>query len=252
MYKLELLVDPPETDNWGDFQLRKTYRVSKNNQTAGVFGYVVQKIEKQTSVTVEGKTLTRSTEIQEFTTGQVLHATHNYYEVFPIIQGIPCDGQPKADRRNCVDDQFQNGAMLRYVPRKTRKGVVYDADDEPPTQGTITMVGTNVFFPTDEATARNIYSGIQTPKSQSINIDGTEWSLSTETPANGLPYRDEFELPAGAKMIHTVKVSWDIQGNTQVDSSVSQVGGSSRGRAASKSYRKRRTGRATRRSRGLA
>jgi hypothetical protein len=250
MYRLELIVDPPETDNWGDFQLRKTFRVTKNNETTGVFGYVVQKIEKTTRVDVEGKTLTRTTEIQEFTSSQVLYATHNYYEVFPILNGNPCDGEPQEDRGNCIDDQFQNGPLLRYLPRKTRRGVIYEADDEPPTEGSIRMVGTNVFIPTDEATARSIYTAIQTGQT-SIRLQDTEWTLSPETPANGLPYRDEFTLPKGPKTIHNVTVTWNNQGNTQITSKLIQLAGSIRGRAASKSYRKRRTGRATRRLRGL-
>lgn len=236
MYSLELVVEKPKKRKWGDFEVRKTFKVTKDGGTAGVFGYVVQRVEKTTIVNVsDGRVLTTSGDIATFTTQQVQNATQTYYEAFPILNGTTCQGNPSRDRRNCVDDQFQNGALLRY---ELERGEYY-ADDDPPTHGRITMVGTCVFFPTDQATATAIYNAIQRPTMPTLIIEGTEWSLSPETPANGLPYRDDFELQGDQQVVHDVVVSWNIKGKTEVNSQIRQQAG--------RSHRRRRTTRRLRR-----
>jgi hypothetical protein len=231
MYSLELKIKKPKLKKWGDFELRKTFEVKQNNNTEGVFGYVVQKIEKSTVVNIGqgkeeeamgwkawfGKRLTTSAEIEEFTAGQVKYATHTYYEVFPILNGTTCD-----ETGNCIDDQFQNGGLLRYVLEDGE----YVSDDDPPTSGQIKMIGTCVFVQTDEATAKTIHAAIEAkPPSPTLVIGEKEWSLSEETPANGLPYLVDFALPAGRRIVHEVVVSWDIKGKTQVISIPKQNAG---------------------------
>lgn len=251
-------VDPPQTDKWGEFEVRKTYNVSPPT----AFGYVVQRVSKQTTLIVHHpdkapETLTTSSQISEFTSNQVNNASDTYYELFPILNGTTCDGEPELDRSNCIDDQFQNGAMLRYeAVTRNRRGktplVEYYADDEPATSGTIEMIGTNVFVPTSEAVARDLYTRIQSGAGGTWKASPTdvEWDLSPSTPANGLPYRSSFQMPTGPNVIHNVKVRWDQTGTT----TISQHAGRrlTRARAASRLYRTRRTGRATRRSRGQA
>lgn len=265
MYKLELIVDDPVTDNWGDFQLRKSYKVTTDTgNPIGVFGYIVQSIDKRTTVTVgdQPTPLTTSAEISKFTSQQVNNASDSYFELFPILNGISCEGDPDLDRGNCVDDQFQNGAILQYekVVQKRRGKeplIEYYADDEPPTSGTITMKGISVFVPTSEAVARSLYAQIQSGTGGVWKASETdpEWDLSPATPANGLPFRKSFQMPAGPKVVHSVLVKWDAStgGTTTVTSTVEQQAGRrrlTRGRAASKSYRKQRTGTSTRRLRG--
>lgn len=247
MYKIDLIVDPPFNDNWGEFAVRKTYRVSAGGTPKGVFGYVIQKVEKVTRFEAAGRTYTTSAEVSEFTSNNVNYATESYYEVFPILNGTTCLGRPMRDRGNCIDDQFQNGALLRYEEDDGEQ----IPDDEPPTTGTIRMVGTNVFVPTTGDVAKSIYDAIMN-REASIVVGDIEWSLAENTPANGLPYREDFELPSQEHVIHTVDVAWTIEGVTTVTSEVSNTTGgrrrrSTRGRTASKLRYKRRTGRTRRR-----
>jgi hypothetical protein len=250
MYTLRLVVDKPKPKKWGEFEVRKTYTVTKDGKSDGVFGYVVQFIKKRTTLTLvrpdnTEATYTESDDISKFTSGQVTHATGSYYEAFPILNGqTTCRTKPGPDRDQCVDDQFQNGAMVRY---DLEDGVYY-ANTTPRTRGTITMTGVNVFIPTTKAKAEELFRTIQAGTGGTWTAGGDEWSLDSTTPANGLPYRPDFKMPAGPRVVHTVRVEWDVTGKTTVTSETPPQGGrrTTRGRAASRSDRRRRTGRARR------
>lgn len=250
MSKIELIVDTPEIDNWGQFGLRKTFQV-----TPPANGYIIQEVVKKTTATTsDGKTYSTTTEINDLTNGNVLNASDTYYELFPIIQGTTCKGVPKRDRSNCIDDQFQNGAILRYVPDDKE----WVADDEPATMGTITMIGTNVFIETSKEEAEALYDMINENKGGTFkDKTGNTWNLSPRTPANGLPYATSL-IPVFSTLtknkpivVHNVVVRWKATGATTVTSSQSLVGGRrrrlTRGRTASKLRYKRRIGRTRRR-----
>lgn len=240
MYTLSIqLTKPPEKHDWGEFEVEKTFTVVSNVPNEPVFGYVVQKVEKVTNVTVH--TLkgdiqySTSQDIQKFTENQVNYATHTYYEVFPILNGITCYGKPDEERNNCIDDRFQNGALLRYEYDEVEKE--YYADNEPPTSGTIQMIGTCVFIPTDETIAKRIYSSILNQSQSTIKIGNVQWSLSENTPANGLPYSEFYEFPKGVKqLIHRVGVMWNKEGKTIMKSEIKMVGGKRK-----KTYRRKKS-----------
>jgi hypothetical protein len=247
-----LEVDEPVTNNWGEFEVRKTYRVTRGGKTAGVFGYIIQTVDKRTDILVEGKPLTTSEDISKFTSGQVLNATQRYSELFPILNGTTCYGEETEDRTNCIDDQFQNGPLLRYVEyKRKRKGgppvVEWEADDEPPTQGTITMVGFNRFVETSEPVARGLADAIVAGGAGAggLTLSGVVWSLSPDTPANGLPFNAEYQvLEQQSQATHRVKVTWGLDGNTDVVSSVDAQGGRRK-----KTHRKKKLRTQTRRRR---
>lgn len=251
MISVRLDVSEPASDNWGEFEVRKTYSVTRGGKSAGVFGYIIQTVDKRTTVEVNGKSLTTSAEISTFTSGNVLNATETYSEVFPILNGTTCYGAVTEDRAECIDDQFQNGALLRYVEyKRKRKGkptvTEWAADDEPPTRGTITMVGFNRFVETDEATARGIAVSIgeDNPVGAgagpgTITLTGVEWSLSKDTPANGLPYSADYRVSEHqSHATHRVTVTWGVDGATSVESTVDpQSGGRRRKTYRTKKFR---------------
>jgi hypothetical protein len=260
MTTVRLNVDEPVFDNWGEFEVRKTYNVSRGGKTEGVFGYVIQTVDKRTEATAGGKEYKTSAEISKFTTGQVLNASESYSEIFPILNGTTCYGEVTQDRGQCLDDQFQNGAILRYVEyKRKRKGrppvSEWGADDDPPSKGKITMVGFNRFVETDEATARMIANAIveDNPVGPvgagagpgTLNLSGVQWSLSEDTPANGLPYNKEYRVPEQqSQATHRVTVTWGIDGVTTVASVVDPQSGGRR-----KTYRKKKLRNQTRKRR---
>lgn len=251
-------VSPAEINPWGDFALRKRYSVTVRGNKRGVFGYIIQHVVKTTDAETRDppKKFTTTKDIETLTSNNVRYATHSYYELFPIINGVGSE-----------DDEFANGAILTYLPADDTHPDP-EADDNPPTKGTISMIGTSVFVPTPLAVARSIARAIESPpKSLIVKVGDLEWSLDKTSPAAGLPYRTDFTMPSGNKLVHTVIVKWDYDGATDVSSMLDTlvdspasvpVGGSRRtkrtslGRTASKSRYRRRTGRTTRRSRDRA
>lgn len=260
---IRLLLDQPVPSTWGEFEVRKTYQVA-NPDGSPANGYIIQQVVKRTSVTMNGTTYTTSTDISTLTSGNVLNASDTYYELFPILNGTTCRGPGRKDRANCIDDQFQNGGIGRYTFESDTPGgeKTWALDDDPPTSGTIQMVGRNVFVPTTPADADALYATIQANRGGTLTLNGVVWNLSPRTPANGLPFTASFPLFSSLIRgkpiaVHTVTVTWTPDGRTNVTSVQSMsVGGKRRrtirGRVASRSYRKRRTGTSRRRSRGQA
>lgn len=195
---------------WGDFTVNKTFSVANGKTQAGIFGVIVQTVSKTTEVTVHEetgpRTLTTTDEIAKFTSNQVTHATHSYSELFAIL-----DGKSKES------DNFQNGALLRYE-KDPETGEVY-ADDEPPTSGTIKMVGTFAFVETTEELAREIQAKTE-KQSGSIKFLDCSWSFEATTPANGLGYTTD-PVTLVRPHTHTVTVTW-VQdgGKTTVKSDI--------------------------------
>jgi hypothetical protein len=257
-YVIGANVLPAEIKLWGDFVLRKSYSVTLRGTKRGVFGYIIQYVVKTTDAEMRDppKKFTTTKDIETLTSNNVRYATHSYYELFPILNGVGSE-----------DDEFANGAILTYLPADDTHPDP-EADDDPPTKGIISMIGTSVFVPTPSAVARSIAKAIESPpNSLVVRVGGLDWSLDTTYPAAGLPYRTDFMMPSGNKLVHTVIVKWDYDGATDVSSMLDTlvdapasvpVGGSRRtkrtslGRTASKSRYRPRTGRTTRRSRGRA
>lgn len=247
-----LTVGPPETaavGNWGEFTLIRPFVV----EGGAANGFIVQHIEREAAVIVHQasgtRTLKTSAEISDFTSGNVQNASGEYYELFVVENG------------NVLDrDQFQGGAALRYV-----SGF---ADDDPPTSGKITIRGKSVFVPStpDKVTEVKIAMGRAeaagaTRLSTRFSALGETWSTFVGTPANGLPFLetatvDLFALAASNTLNRLCIVKWDRTGKTTLEETSDPVsppirrrsGGSIHGRTASRSTRRRRTGRARRRS----
>jgi len=241
--------DTKKTAPYGQFTLIRPFVLTGPDRPNG---FIVQLIERSINVTVHvktPKTLTTSKEVSSFTSGNVENAADSYYELF-VVQ----DGQI-LDR-----DQFQSGQVLQYVPG--------GPDNNPPTSGTITIKGTSVFHPATPAEVAiaaakiNKADTVSTQSQTKFTALGETWDTFQGTPANGLPYLKQptKDLFAGAKsnrLIHTTTVTWTKDGKkNSVIADTTAVGGrrrrTIRARAASKSYRKRRIGRATRRSQGRA
>lgn len=237
--RLGIDLSAPKIDNWGEFEIRKTYRV-----VPPMFGYVIQTVERTIDASAgrlprarhPQRPLTTSEEVEDFTNEQVKNASGIYSEVFPIINGTTCFGELTADRANCLDDQFAGGAILRYElsspPPKRRRGAPeppeWAPDDDPPSRGVIRMVGKNQFFPSDEATARAIVRAIQLEgASPPLILQGVEWSLNPETPANGLPYNADYRV-LDSQATHNVVVTWTDAGVTTVNSNVVRRAGGRR------------------------
>lgn len=201
------------TPGWGDFTVRKSFVVMGAPPANGI---IIQKIEKSTRVNVPGlgKVHTTTEAIEDFTSGCVGDACRPYYEVFPVLNG-----------KSTEADQFQNGALLRYV----EDGGEPVADDTPRTYGRITIVGTNVFVPLPEEEVATLVAAMKKGGKvvPSIILLGEEWNLRTNTPANGLPFRERFDgfdaLPGG-RVVHMVEVSWGgPKGTTNVTSSITPL-----------------------------
>lgn len=260
-----LSVGPPETlevRRWGDFQLIRPFvieRIAKGEPDRGLNGFIVQRIVRTATVTVheaKPRTLTTSDQIAEFTNQQIQNAVGNYYEMFAVNNGEIVDR-----------DQFQGGGILRYV----KEGREYVADDEPPTSGTITIVGTSVFVRSNPAKVgeagramERAESGPATRLSTQFAALGKTWSTFTATAANGLPFLNAEEeeqlfgdLANSNVLVRTCEVVWTRDGRTTLvertvprspDVRFPLAGGVIPGRFASRSSRRRRTGRTMRRS----
>jgi len=248
--------DTAEVGEWGQFTLIRPFvveRIAEGEAREGINGFIVQLIERRAAVTVhdaKGKRyLKTSEEISTFTSGNVQNASDSYYELFVVENGVVLDR-----------DQFQGGAVLRYVG-------IY-ADDNPPTSGEITIVGTSFFVRSNPAKVAEVKTAMEraeaagaTRSATKFRALGEKWDTFLGKPANGLPFLKEsvsdiLELAASNVLKRTCTVKWDNKGKTRLEEiSVppsarvyKAIGGSSRGRTASKSYRTRGTGRAKSRS----
>lgn len=260
MSKIELVISEPVIKNWGEFEIRKTFNV-----TPAASGYIIQEVKRTTDIVVyetnkKPRKINTDIGVLEFTNGNVLNASGTYYEVFPIINGTTCNGKPVRSRSNCIDDQFQSGAILRYTFEADEEGEqkTWGADDYPPTSGTITMTGRCIFVPeAKKGDAKHLHAlmNIESPSGTWESPDGKTWNLSKRTPANGLAFRTSYpDFPSSGAVEHTVTVTWDTTGTTTVHSSPPNApleGGRrrrlTRGRTASKLRYKRRIGRTRRR-----
>lgn len=217
-------------------------------------GFIIQLIERQTTVAVHRaggiQILRSSNEVSSFTSGNVLNASDNYYEIFLVENGRVLDR-----------DQFQGGQVLRYVAT--------GPDSDPPTSGEIIIRGTSVFVPAgieDMKRAMGAAEGVATRSMTRVKALGWSWDAFSGTPANGLPYLPGDaalsldKLSASNTLVRVCRVKWTADGHTALSESTDPpspkvyvtTGGrrrkSSRGRTASKSYRTRGTGRAKSRS----
>lgn len=237
--------DIVETAPYGQFTLIRPFLI---NGPPRPNGFIVQLIERKINVTVHTpspRVLTTTQAVSSFTSGNVGNAADSYYELFVVKDGEILDR-----------DQFQSGQVLRYVAT--------GPDDNPPTSGSIMIVGTSVFHPAPPdvvaAAAAKIEQAenVSTRSQTKFQALGKTWDTFQGTPANGLPYLNEAgqALLTGAasnRLVHTTIVTWTKDGENSVIKDIATVGGrrrrTIRARAASKSYRKRRIGKATRRSR---
>jgi hypothetical protein len=209
---LSIVVSPAQVaEPWGGFVVQKSFSPPPGELS----GVIVQTVTKTTRVTVHEtppRVLTTSREIAEFTSNQVQYATHTYSELFPVVNGEVVER-----------DNFQNGAVLRYEKEKRK----WYADDEPPTSGTITMVGTLGFvrLAPSEAKALQAMTDAQAGTWPGLNA---VWSFAPTTPANGLGYTESRpEFPAQVR--HTVTVTWEKDGSpSTVNSTVTEVRGGRR------------------------
>lgn len=233
--RLDIKLNRPKPVKWGQFDVRKEYRLPK-----GTFGYVIQTVERSIDAqVVGGRRLTTSADVEDFTSRQVQHASGIYSEIFPILNGIGCYGPATYDRRNCIDDQFSGGAILRYEEDGGEPSTWY-ADDEPPTHGNIRMIGRNRFFPSTPAIAQNIARAIRAKDDTRVLVlQGVEWTLSRATPAAGLPYNADYRvLPDDDEATHNVEVTWTADGVTTVTSNIVRKGGGRRETRRRKKLRK--------------
>jgi hypothetical protein len=211
-------------DNWGQFAVRKKYKFP-----AGTYGYVIQTVERSIDAqVVEGPRLTTTEDVENFTTGKVKYASGTYSEIFPILDGV-----------GVYDDLFSGGAILQY--NRDRRTRTWYADDEPPTYGTIRMVGTNRFFPTDKETAESIVSDIQArDDSRTRTFQDVVWTLNRKTPAAGLPYNSDYRvLPGDSEATHEFEIRWTSHGGaTTVTSNVIRMRGARRKTRGRKKLRK--------------
>lgn len=233
-YTLSARETSKKVRGWGDFTLIKQYTVrDASGNTDGVFGYVVQHVQRKTVVLVDrgrmpAQRLTTTEEINTFTLGNVGYATHSYYEIFPIYNGVGTEG-----------DQFQSGALLTYYPPDDKHPEA-EPNDEPPTTGMINIIGVNVFIPTDEPTARFLRDAIEKNSPPEITVDGVTWTLNQATPAAGLPYTTDFAMPPGPRLVHAVTVKWNVKGKTTIQSEIQRAHRGGRTRRALRRRRKTR------------
>lgn len=248
-----LVVNP-----FGDFQLIRPFIVTREapgEARDGINGFIVQLIERTARVIAHrdggDEELTTEGKISSFTSGKVRNAVGNYYELFIVEKGEVLDR-----------DQFQGGQVLSYP--------IENPDDKIKTSGTITIKGTSVFVRSNPAKiaqakaamARSEAAGA-TRSSTRFRALGEAWDTFDGEPANGLPYLGSkisgvLELANSNRLVRTCTVTWSRDGKTTLEEITeprsarvykrSAAGGAIRGRSASKSYRKRGTGTARRRS----
>ena len=188
-----------QTNNWGEFSVYKEFNVyNSKNKREGVFGYVVQKVDKNTNIIYlednKIKKINTTEDIMKFTSNQVNYSNTSYYEIFFIINGI-----------STVGDIFQNGAILHYNIENTND--IY-ADDEVPTAGTIVISGESFFI---KDSKENV---IKNSKKKNPKIYNMIWDTDDDLPSNGLPYsltlpEDIINNIESNIIIHKVSVKWD-------------------------------------------
>lgn len=223
----------------GEFVVHKEFQVKLNSQPRKkqIFGYVIQKVEKHTSAytIIDGKSK-KINDIEKFTRNQVKYMNDSYYELFFIYEGKSTNG-----------DNFQNGAILEYTSASNNSSNI-GPDDKTKTKGTINVKGVSVFIPAEKDEINIIISSINSNKNKMnisnnsnnndtntdkfINILGINWSLDSNTPANGLPYikiinRTELNkihnLVKSNILIHTVHVTWDSSKNDGLSNTESEI-----------------------------
>ena len=221
-----------ETKFWGDFAVRKGYKIKKNVRDGKpIEGIVVQYVEKKTSFQdVDGRVYDTTAKISKYTSDQVKYSNDSYFELFDINPNVKNDsGGNVVGPGECeFDDSFQNGALVQYVldvyQRGQNKGQpridpktglpvglipqVYPSTDANfnlyKTRGSIEMIGKNYFISTDD-------------KAKYDRIRNLRWNSSEDTPANGLPYlpyspdvlaliNSSTESPV---FVHKVVATWD-------------------------------------------
>jgi hypothetical protein len=195
----------------GEFVVHKEFKVILNNKSNNIYGYVIQKVEKQTNAyTIIDGVETKIKNISKFTSEYVNYMNESYYELFFIINGESTHG-----------DNFQNGAILEYTYNKTNNS--YGPDDKTNTKGIIKIKGTSWFIKSDKKDVISNYNLINDKininnnnSNKTISILGINWSLKSDTPANGLPYLDISKsskinmIPRNSNLlIHNVTVNWD-------------------------------------------
>jgi hypothetical protein len=213
LYDIEIVNYSTVPGTWGDFTVQKAFDVfkkdpnnsSKKGTKSNIFGFILQKVEKQASVDVlcDNQKIKRIRNIEDFTSHQVKYLNHSYYELFPVVKGKSVHG-----------DSFQNGQVLRYE-KDSNSGIWY-ADNNPPTAGQIIQKGVFCFIPSDIGTVQRVLKHMKSKTTNTkIEIFGIEWDTNSLFPANGLPYTTSLYAPmlfyqAKSPMFgHLVVANWN-------------------------------------------
>jgi hypothetical protein len=212
MYLIKIINLENIAGTWGEHTVHKEFlvenAVKNKNKNIGVNGFIVQIIMKKTDAYVlcNDRHIRNITNIDEFTSNNVRFMNSNYIELFPIIDGI-CE----------YGDNFQNGGILKYEKYRGK----YYTNNNPPSLGTIDIKGHIFFIPFDKETVESVLKSIKSKKKKEkeieYNILGINWSLSNNTPANGLPfypYSKEvinylLEFKNSNYIIHNVNAKWN-------------------------------------------
>lgn len=194
----------------GEFVVHKEFQVKLNTspRKKKIFGYIIQKVEKNTEAYTNKNSIKNSIKnISKFTSDYVRYMNDSYYELFFVIDGESTSG-----------DNFQNGAILEYTFNNSNGS--YGPDDRTNTSGAIDIKGTSWFIPSTENEVKNnnymVNSATNNNSNKSIEILGIIWSLSQNTPANGLPFisikngKNVEKLQSDSNIVlHIVEVKWN-------------------------------------------
>ena len=198
---------PQKSAQRGSPQKRKSAKKVIPADQQGVHGYIIQHVDKKTHAAILTDTgVKRIHDIEQFTNDRVKYMNDSYYEVFPVINGEALDG-----------DDFRNGAILRYV----RDGKKYFADNNPPTAGTIDIIGNLFFIPDTEINVKKTITTLSKKRlPATIKLFNVDWETRKDTPANGLLFSSNnvsyniMPLSKSEPLIHKVSVWWNgITGN---------------------------------------
>jgi len=188
-------------DLYGDFIVRKEYKVSNPSKREPIYCIIIQYVNKTTTIKdAKGNTYNTTASIKEFTDNPISpvdFSNDSYFELFELMDNG--SGESKDS------DRFQNGPLTKY----DKKGALtYTADDKKyeiyKTEGDIKVIGENCFISRDN------------PNFESFKR--LRWDTRKNTPANGLPYlpySDElyntfFSSSDSPILVHEVNVNWSI------------------------------------------
>jgi hypothetical protein len=206
MYRLESTENLIEGSSWGSFSVNKSFDVYKSKNNTDINGFIVQHVTKNTDANVlcQDNKIRKINNIDEFTSDKVKYMNHNYWELFPVLDG-----------EAVYDDSFSNGAVLRYK----KEGRDWYAYDNPPTEGKITQKGEFFFIKTEKDLVDSVLKFMDVNKRKRtpvyIKIFNIDWDVSKIHPANGLPYTTDkkaselINFTNSNILKHNVNVKWN-------------------------------------------